>query len=183
MIFDQDLTKFIWGEANMTAVYIQNGSPHRILENMKLEEAFTGKKPCGDHLHIFGCPACIHVPKDRRKKLDSTSIKGILIGYNLSSKSYRIYIKEGRKFEVSRDVIFDENHAYKIYKDIPIDYDDEDTPLFDEEENHNKSTTNQEEEEEVPTESIQPVIIPKLKKRPNWLKANLEDVEGHGATK
>jgi len=42
-------------------------------------------------------------------------------------------------------------------------------------------TTNQ--EEEGPSEPIQPVIIPKTRKRPNWLKATLEDAKGHGATK
>lgn len=50
MIFDQDLPKFVWGEATMTTIYIQNRNPHRILENMMPEEAFTGKKPCVDHL-------------------------------------------------------------------------------------------------------------------------------------
>ena len=50
MIFDQDLPKFLCGEAAMTTVYIQNRSPHRILDNMTPEEAFTGKKPCVDHL-------------------------------------------------------------------------------------------------------------------------------------
>lgn len=46
MIFDQDLPKYIWGEATMISVYIQNISPHIILDNMTLEEDFIGKKPC-----------------------------------------------------------------------------------------------------------------------------------------
>lgn len=50
MIFDQDLPKFLWGEAALATVHIQNISPHRILENMTPEEAFTEKKPCVDHL-------------------------------------------------------------------------------------------------------------------------------------
>jgi len=65
MTFDQDIAKFLWGEATMTTIYIQNRSPHRILDNMTLEEAFSGRKPCVDHLQIFGCPAYIHVPKDK----------------------------------------------------------------------------------------------------------------------
>lgn len=91
----------------MKTVYIQNTSPHRILENMTPEEAFTRKKTCVDHLCIFGYPAYIHVPKDKRNKFDSKSIKGIFVGYSLSSKAYRIYIKEGRQIEASKDVIFD----------------------------------------------------------------------------
>jgi len=95
-----------------------------------------------DHLQIFGSPAYIHVPKDKRKKLDSTSIKGIFVGYSLSSKAYEIYIKEGRHIEVRRDVIFDENQAYKKSKDIPIDSDDEEVSIFEEEDHPENPTTN-----------------------------------------
>ncbi len=111
---------------------------------MTPEEAFTGKQSSMDHLRIFGSPTYIHVPKDKWKKLDSTSIKGIFVGYSLSSKAYRIYIKEGRHIEVSRDVIFDENQAYKRSKDIPIDSDDEDLPIFEEEVQPNNPSTIQE---------------------------------------
>jgi len=167
----------------MTVIYIQNRSPHRILENITPGEAFTGKKSSVDRLLIFGSPAYIHIPKEKRKKLDSTSIKGIFVGYNLSSKAYKIYIKEGRHIEVSRDIIFDENHAYKRSKDIPIAFEDKDIPIFEEEEiKHDNPSTNQE-EKEGPSEPIQPVIIPNTRKRPNWLKVTLEDAEGHGATK
>jgi len=62
---------------------------------MTPEEAFIGKKPCVDHLRIFGCLVYIHIPKDKRKKLDPTSMKGIFDGYSNTSKAYRIYIKEG----------------------------------------------------------------------------------------
>lgn len=64
-----------------------------------------------------------------------------------SSKAYIIYIKEGRQIEVNRDVIFDENHAYKRSKDISIEFDEEQIPLFKEEEHHNKKNTKEEEEE------------------------------------
>jgi len=33
-----------------------------------------------DHLQIFGCPVCIHIPEDKRKNLDCTSLKGIFVG-------------------------------------------------------------------------------------------------------
>jgi len=62
---------------------------------MTLEKVFAGKKSGMDHLRIFGCPAYIHIPKDKRKKLDPSSMKGTFVGYSNSSKAYRIYIKEG----------------------------------------------------------------------------------------
>jgi hypothetical protein len=49
MMNDQNLSMFLWGEAAMTVVYIQNRSPHRILKNMTPEEAFSGKKPSVEH--------------------------------------------------------------------------------------------------------------------------------------
>jgi hypothetical protein len=39
----------------MTTVYVQNRSPHHILNNMTPEEAFSRKKPSVEHLRIFGC--------------------------------------------------------------------------------------------------------------------------------
>jgi uncharacterized protein YbcI len=92
MTNDQNLSMFIWGEASMATIYVHNRSPHRILKGMTLEEYFSRKKPSVEHLRIFGCPIYIHVPKDKRKKLEPSGKKGIFVGYSESSKSYRIYI-------------------------------------------------------------------------------------------
>jgi transposase InsO family protein len=89
---DQGLSMYLWGEATMTTIYVQNKSPHRILKDMTLEEAFSGKKPNVEHLRIFGCPVYIHIPKDKRNKLEPSGKKGIFVGYSESSKAYRIYI-------------------------------------------------------------------------------------------
>ena len=50
MLLDQDLPKFLWGEAAMTVIYIQNRSPHKRLDNTTPKEVFMGKKPSVDHL-------------------------------------------------------------------------------------------------------------------------------------
>jgi len=65
MLHDQGLPKFLWKKATMTIVYIQNRSPHRILENMTPEEEFTGKKPSVDYLQIFWSLTYIHIPKEK----------------------------------------------------------------------------------------------------------------------
>jgi transposase InsO family protein len=75
MIHDQNLPMILWAEASMTVVYVQNKSPHQILKNMTLEEAFTGVKPEVGHFRIFGCPVYIHVPKEKRTKLDPSGSK------------------------------------------------------------------------------------------------------------
>jgi hypothetical protein len=59
----------------MTVVYVQNRSLHRILKNMTPKEAFFEKKSSVEHLRIFGYPVYIHVPKDKRKKLEPSGKK------------------------------------------------------------------------------------------------------------
>jgi hypothetical protein len=92
MIHDQNLPMIMWVEASMTVVYVQKRSPHQILKNMTPEEDFTGVKPEVGHFGIFGCPIYIYVPKEKRTKLDPSERKGKFVGYNESSKAYRIYI-------------------------------------------------------------------------------------------
>jgi hypothetical protein len=102
----------MWAEASMTTMYVQNMSPHEIMKNMTPKEAFTGVKPEVRQLRIFGCPIYFHVPKEKRTKLDSSGRKGTFVGYNESSKAYRIYIPGQRQIEVSRDVTFEEETTF-----------------------------------------------------------------------
>lgn len=71
---------------------------------------------------------------------------------------YGVYIKEDRRIEVSRDIIFDENIVYKKSKDVPIASDVEEEPIFPNEEawrhdNTLEPTTNHE-EIEGPSEPV-----------------------------
>jgi hypothetical protein len=45
----------LWVEACNTIIYVQNKSPHRILEVKTPEEAFSEMKPEIGHLMVFGC--------------------------------------------------------------------------------------------------------------------------------
>ena len=65
------------------------------------------------HLRIFGCQVYVHIPKEKRTKLDSFGKKGIFVGYCEVSKSFKIYILGFRHIEISRDVTFDEETALK----------------------------------------------------------------------
>ena len=69
---------------------------------------FTGKKLEVSHLKIFGYPVFIHIPKEKRNKLEPSGKKGIFVGYCEVSKAFRIYILGHHHIEISRDVTFDE---------------------------------------------------------------------------
>ena len=73
-------------------MYLQNKSPHRILENKTPEEAFIGVRPEIGRLRIFGCPIYIHVLVEKRTKLEPLGEKGIMVGYNEDLKAYKVFM-------------------------------------------------------------------------------------------
>jgi hypothetical protein len=72
------------------------------------QEAWSGRKPGISHLRVFGSIAHVHVPDERRTKLDDKSESFIFIGYDTYSKGYKLYNPKNGKHVISRDVIFDE---------------------------------------------------------------------------
>jgi len=125
MLHDQGLPKFLWGEVANTVVYVQNRCPHQALDFKTPEEVFTG------------CPVYLHVPKEKRNKLDASRKKGMFMGYSETSKAYRIYVSGQREVEISHDVTLDEDFALRKVEDLPIprkinDDDDDDAGKQDE---------------------------------------------------
>jgi hypothetical protein len=81
IIHNQDLPMHLWVEATRIAVYVQNRLSRSALGFKTPEEMFTGKKPEVSHLKIFGCPVFVHIPKEKRTKLDPSGKKGIFVRY------------------------------------------------------------------------------------------------------
>ena len=78
------------------------------------------------HLCVFSFSVYIHVPKEKRKKLDPSGKKGTFVGYSESSKDYKIYILGSRHIKVSIDVSFEEEVTFKKERGSDMDIDDED---------------------------------------------------------
>jgi len=85
-----------------------NRTPTTVVHGMTLEEKFTSKKPDVLHFRVFGYIAYVHVPNEKRSKLDPKAEKCIFIGYSLEQKGYRCFNLFTRKLQVNRDVVFDE---------------------------------------------------------------------------
>ena len=113
MIHDQDVPMRMWDEAARTIVYVHNILSHSALGFKTPEEMYTRKKPEVRYLKIFGFPVYVHIPKDKRTKLDPSRKKGIFVGYCEVSKFFRIYISRFHHIEISRDVTFDEETTLK----------------------------------------------------------------------
>lgn len=108
MLIDSGLDQRFWAEAASTASYLINRVPCRGNEGCP-EELWSGRKPNLKHLRVFGCPALVHVPKQRRSKIDPKSLECIMVGYSTESKAYRLFDPSDQKIIVSRDVVFLEN--------------------------------------------------------------------------
>ena len=76
-----NLPKSFWGEAVVTACYLINRSPSVPLNFDIPKRVWTGKDVSYSHLKVFGCKAFVHVPKEKRSKLDNKSTPCIFVGY------------------------------------------------------------------------------------------------------
>lgn len=97
----------IWAELVNSAVYILNRTGKSSEKDVTPYKLWMGKKPRIKHLRIIGSTCYIHVPIQKRKKMDVKAIKGYLVGYD-GDERYRLYVKEDHKVVLSRDVQFKE---------------------------------------------------------------------------
>ena len=108
MLKSKKMLKELWAEVVDCAVYLSNRCPTKNVQGKTPQQAWSRKKPTIFHLRVFGSIACVHVPDQERSKLDDMSEKYVFIGYDLSSKGYKLYNPSTKKVIVSRDVEFDE---------------------------------------------------------------------------
>eukprot|EP00253_Pinus_taeda_P022501 PITA_22501 len=91
-----------------TTCYLVNISTSSVLEDKTPQEVWTGKKTSLSHLRVFVCDAYVHVPKEKRTKLDTKSEKCIFIGYRDGLKGYKLWNSVTRKVVYNQDVVFRE---------------------------------------------------------------------------
>jgi hypothetical protein len=106
MLQSKKLPNKLWAEAINTAAYVLNRTVPTKIDNKTPYEVWTGKQAPTDHLKIFGTECFVHVPKQKRQKLDAKVVRGHLVGYCGNTDGYRIYISDRDDVITSRDVIF-----------------------------------------------------------------------------
>ncbi|KAL8118242.1 hypothetical protein AgCh_015962, partial [Apium graveolens] len=114
LLFQSNVPKKFWGEAILTATYLINRMPSRVLNFRSPIQMFQGLYP-NSHLmsqipfKLFGCTAFVHVHSQFRSKLDARALKCILLGYSANQKGYKCFSPATRKFYNTMDVTFFEN--------------------------------------------------------------------------
>ena len=120
-----ELPKFLWESLAITAAYLHNRSPSRLLGYITPFEKDTGVKPDLSHLRVVGIKALMHIPTEKRRgKLINYSKIIKLVGYINTLSIYLVYDPKARKVVRSRDLVFFKNAGdYKL--DEGFDEDDD----------------------------------------------------------
>lgn len=116
-----NLPKYLWAEAINMAVFVINRTAPTRHDNKKSPyELWYNKEPNVDKLKIFGTECFVHIPVEKRKKLDKKAIKGYLVGYHENFKGYRVYVPSLRDVVVSRDVLFKPEKVSNSSVNVPL---------------------------------------------------------------
>lgn len=106
MIHAKEMHLKFWAEAVNSAVHVLNRTGTSTVPDTSPYELWYGKRPKIDYLRIFGSEVFVHIPKERRRKLDPKAIKCTFVGYDNHSKAYRVWNPISNRIEVARDVVF-----------------------------------------------------------------------------
>ena len=123
VLYKKKLPKLCWAEITKGVVYLLNCS---LLgkDSTLAYKHLRHEKPYIGHLKVLGCRAWIHIPKEKRTKLDERTWQGILVGYE-GTNQYCILDPCTGKVHVTRDVHFDEKNIYDCKGLIPCNFEEE----------------------------------------------------------
>ncbi|CAL8996783.1 unnamed protein product [Prunus brigantina] len=105
-----------WDDAIVTAVYLINRMPSKVLDFRTPLQALAqhGPLPSVQMLppRVFGCVAFVHLHKNQRGKLDPCALRCVFVGYAAHQKGYRCYHPSSRRTYVTLDVTFMESEMF-----------------------------------------------------------------------
>ncbi|KAI3494583.1 hypothetical protein L1887_40715 [Cichorium endivia] len=107
--FQANIPKRFWGECILTAAYIINRLPSKIVKNKTPYELVWNAKPQYDHMKVFGCLTYFKNTNTKGDKFEQKGKLGVFLGYPQGTKGYKVYDIKERKIMISRDVLFCEN--------------------------------------------------------------------------
>ncbi|RVW17834.1 Retrovirus-related Pol polyprotein from transposon RE2 [Vitis vinifera] len=115
LMFSSNVPNYFWGEAILTAIYLINRMPSRVLTFQSPRQLFLKQFPhtraaSSDlPLKVFGCTAFVHVYPQNRSKFAPRANKCIFLGYSLTQKGYKCYSPTNKRFYTTMNVSFFEH--------------------------------------------------------------------------
>ncbi|GBN67200.1 Retrovirus-related Pol polyprotein from transposon TNT 1-94 [Araneus ventricosus] len=108
MLQDSGLQPRFWAEALHAYVHTKNRCSHKLTEGKTPMEIWSGHKPSIRHCRTFGSLAYVYVPTVNRNKLQPKAKIGILVGYAVNRRGYRVWLPKERKVVESIHIKIDE---------------------------------------------------------------------------
>ena len=99
--FQASLPLKFWGEFVLTAAYLINRTPTKLLHYKTPYEVLFGVPPIYDHLKVFGCLCYAHNHAKPCDKFDARATKCIFLGYPQGKKGWLLFDLEHQKLVVS----------------------------------------------------------------------------------
>ena len=112
LMYTMNVPKFLWSEAVLTATYLINRVPSRVLQMKTPYEVLFGKNEFIVPLKVFGCTCFVRDHRPSVGKLDPRAVKCIFVGYSSVQKGYKCWSPSERRLFVSMDVTFRESEPF-----------------------------------------------------------------------
>ncbi|RDX97468.1 hypothetical protein CR513_19755, partial [Mucuna pruriens] len=119
LLFQMYVPNVYWGEVVLTAAYLINRLPTRVLNGIspiKHMLSFFPSSPLILSLpsRVFGCVTFVHSHNPHCEELDPKAIKCVFIRYPSNEKGFKCYHPSSRRFFVSIDVTFHETQSFFV---------------------------------------------------------------------
>ncbi|CAI7855134.1 unnamed protein product [Closterium sp. NIES-53] len=114
ILVDSGLPLRFWPLAIRHATVIKN----RVLTHVGGQhwvpmEKWSGKKPLVDMLRVFGCMGLVHVPKEKRDKLQAAAVWAVHLGLAQGSKGWLMWDPKSNTVFTTKDAKFMEGLMFK----------------------------------------------------------------------
>ncbi|CAI7785086.1 unnamed protein product, partial [Closterium sp. NIES-54] len=80
-------------------------------------EKWSGKKPLVDMLRVFGCMGLVHVPKEKRDKLQAAAVWAVHLGLARGSKGWLMWDPKSNTIFTTKDAKFMEGLMFKEWSE------------------------------------------------------------------
>jgi hypothetical protein len=107
-----NVPKILWSEAVLTATYLINRIPSRVIGMKTPYEMLFGKNEFIVPLKVFGCTCFVRDHRPSVGKLDPCAVKCIFVGYSSTQKGYKCWSPSERRLFVSMDVTFRDSEPF-----------------------------------------------------------------------
>ncbi|KAL4324612.1 hypothetical protein GQ457_11G008400 [Hibiscus cannabinus] len=107
-----------WGDCILTATYIINRLPTRVLLDKSPYEILHAHAPSFSNLRTFGCLCFVSTLKSHRNKFSERALPGVFLGYVPGVKGFKIFVLKTQSINPHEiaDQFFNEGNGYHDFQ-------------------------------------------------------------------